>query len=113
MLTRGMGEGVIKRMNKESRKAGKRKDATLIGEQVCSKCSYKMEATTAAFGDQKPRPGDISMCLNCGHATIFDDRLQLREPTPEERVMLARHEGLLHAQLGRAAIVTKDLSRSK
>jgi hypothetical protein len=88
-------------------------ESTSIGEQVCSKCGYKMEAATEAFGDHKPTPGAISMCLNCGHAAIFDDRLQLREPTPEERVMLARHEGLLHAQFGRAAIVTEDLRRAK
>jgi hypothetical protein len=31
-----------------------------------------------------PEPGNVSLCLNCGHLALYDDNLMLREPTAEE-----------------------------
>jgi hypothetical protein len=88
------------------------KTTTPIPGQTCSKCGYKSNAATY-FGDRKPKPGNVSMCLNCGHVTIFDENLRFREPTLEEKVALARHQRLLDMQFARAATYKQKTRRKK
>jgi hypothetical protein len=83
--------------------------ATSIGEQRCAKCGYKMDQASDAFGEDKPKPGDLSVCLNCGAIAVFGENLQLREPTPEEKLKIAGDESVTHVQVARAYIVDKDL----
>lgn len=87
------------------------KDSTRVPEQKCSKCGYQIDSATEAYGDGKPRPGDISMCLGCGHATFFAEDLSRREPTPEEALKLSLTPEIMFAQLARARVVGDDLSK--
>jgi hypothetical protein len=45
-------------------------------------------AVPGQLGDRPPEPLDRSICLDCGALLIYDDDLQLREPTEEESVEL-------------------------
>jgi len=85
------------------------KDDTIIPEQRCPYCDYKMDRTTHAFGDAKPQCGDYSMCLNCGRIGIFNDDLTVRKPNDEERLAIVENAEITRAQVARASIVNRDL----
>jgi hypothetical protein len=56
-----------------------------LTDQTCLKCSRRLNAHVALNdNDQGPTPGDMSICLYCNHASVYNDDLSLREPTPEE-----------------------------
>jgi hypothetical protein len=84
---------------------------TRTPEQKCLACNYKIDATTSAFGEHKPRAGDYTMCLNCGAVSIFKEDLTLRAPTPEEKRAIATNAEITQAQIGRAYVVDKDLRK--
>lgn len=53
--------------------------------QMCVECGLLFNAASPTRGPRNlPKPGNVSLCLNCGHLTLFDDNLMLREPTAEE-----------------------------
>jgi hypothetical protein len=77
---------------------------------VCLKCGYKFEAASGAYDNAiTPEEGDISVCLNCGAALVFNKDLSLRYPTPEEKAEITMNKEVLQAQIVRAHVVTKDL----
>ena len=52
--------------------------SSLIPESVCPTCGYNMDEATPAFDEQaQPKPGDLSICLNCGEMLEFDESLHL------------------------------------
>ncbi len=69
---------------------GRHPDGTpKMPDQMCIECGYAMNAATPtkASGtkpDDVPKPGDVSLCLNCGKLQMFDDKMRFREPTPHE-----------------------------
>lgn len=50
--------------------------------QHCRVCGDEI---TGAFGEQKPIPGCITICSQCGAASVLDENLKLRKPTAEEK----------------------------
>lgn len=43
----------------------------------CPHCGHRLNA--AQFGEQqRPRPGDLAVCIGCGEAVQFGPRLKLR-----------------------------------
>jgi hypothetical protein len=54
--------------------------------QMCVECGLLFNASSPTFGKGMPlpKPGNVSLCLNCGHLSLFDDNLMLREPTADE-----------------------------
>lgn len=81
----------------------------------CPYCGYRMDCTSGVFdGEGKiPKPGDASICLNCGKASIFTDTLGMRFPTPEEKADLADDERIIQAQIMQASVVTEDLRKKQ
>lgn len=52
---------------------------TALPPELCAECGYLMDTVSAADGgDEKPQEGDLSLCLNCGAASLFDAALQRR-----------------------------------
>lgn len=53
---------------------------------ACRICGYRVDSATQ-LDDPKavPQPGDLTVCLNCGAVSAFDEALLLREPTDAER----------------------------
>lgn len=86
---------------------------TEIPKQTCPECGYEMDCTSAAVGNAKPQPGDLSMCLACGAASVFTEDLHMRKPTPEEAVKMASHPVLIQAQLVRAGIVGDQIKNRR
>jgi DNA-directed RNA polymerase subunit RPC12/RpoP len=51
-------------------------------EMVCPYCSHRVDR--ASGGGEAPKPGDISVCIDCGKVLVFARDLRLRKPTPAE-----------------------------
>lgn len=66
---------------------------------MCGICGYVMNASShVSDAVLKPTEGDVSVCLNCGAAYIFNADLTLREPTPQENDELAQNDTVVKAQ---------------
>lgn len=57
-------------------------------EANCRRCGEDVGSVTGA--GKRPRPGNVGLCVYCGLLSVFDEDLQLREPTPAERLTLQR-----------------------
>lgn len=57
-------------------------DTTQTSLAACLKCGHKLSAVSTDDPDRPlPRPGDITLCLYCGHVHCLTEGLGLREPT--------------------------------
>lgn len=86
---------------------------THYAEQKCPACGYKQDSATSAYGDHKPKGGDLSICLNCGAIAMFNDDLTLRPPNEKEKRDIAANTQVIQAQLIRAGIVDRDLRKGR
>ena len=55
-----------------------------IPKQQCPYCGYVCDRCSHAFGDAKPKPGDVSLCFRCMEISFFDGDMNLRRPLPIE-----------------------------
>lgn len=70
---------------------------TRTSASACLNCGEPINMATAADGDWKPTPGDVSVCLHCSYVAIFADDLTVREATDAEMVEMAGMPELLRA----------------
>jgi hypothetical protein len=50
-----------------------------VQQDECPYCGHKLDcATVATGGEVRPRPGDISVCIQCASILSYDERLKLR-----------------------------------
>jgi hypothetical protein len=80
-------------------------DATSIPKQICHECGYQMDTTAHAFGDSRPKEGDISMCLACGAVSKFTKELTMRKPTDEEQRDIDTNKEVIAVRLARDHVV--------
>jgi hypothetical protein len=50
----------------------------------CRNCGEEIGMSTGLKDGVRPTPGSFSLCLYCGHLSVYADDLTLREPTDEE-----------------------------
>jgi hypothetical protein len=55
-----------------------------IAKSHCPVCRYRVSVTTGLGHEEKPLPGDVTLCINCVSVLIFTDNLAVREPTLKE-----------------------------
>jgi hypothetical protein len=51
----------------------------------CPNCGYVLSASTSLKPDTRPAPGDVAICIECGHIGIFNRDLSIRSADPIER----------------------------
>lgn len=51
---------------------------------MCPHCGYAVCCITSVHGNQKPTPGDISLCFYCGAVNVFAADLSIRSASPLE-----------------------------
>ena len=79
----------------------------VLGEEVrvppckCSACGTIQDAASCVGSDAKPSPGDVTVCIDCGHIMAFDDSMKLRELNDEETSAIAGDPRLLALQWAR------------
>jgi hypothetical protein len=72
--------------------------------QICVSCGKTLDAATLPEGEDAPSPGDISLCLYCGHLMAYADDLELRNLTDEEMHEVAGDPHILRMQRARGRI---------
>lgn len=50
---------------------------------ICPRCGHMLNATSDPKDRGAPRPGDFSLCIECGEILRFDRQLRLKPVTPE------------------------------
>jgi hypothetical protein len=70
-----------------------------IPQQRCSRCKHPLDEACCTGGDHKPTPGMISICVECGKITIFDEQLRLREPSEQELLDIGTRSDIVELQL--------------
>ena len=75
---------------------------------ACGKPINSASPSLPADRRRKPRPGDISLCLDCGHAHIFTNDLTLREPNAIEAADIAADP-----DAARARAILADYNRKR
>ena len=88
-------------------------DSTAIPPGDCPECGYHIDSTCAAYNydGKTPNPGDISMCLSCGYASVFADDLSRRRPTKEESEIIWNSPEVKKAQRARAVVVGNKIRK--
>ena len=56
-----------------------------IKPNTCKACGYQFDGAATIVGDARPNPGDYSVCLKCTDVAVFDEQLNVRPATAEER----------------------------
>jgi len=77
----------------------------LIPASSCLNCGKLLDAATGVleYGfDATPDPGDLTVCIACGHLMAFGDDLQLRDLTAEEMKDAAGDRRIIAIQEARA-----------
>jgi hypothetical protein len=54
-----------------------------------------LDGAAAARGNNKPKPGDFSICIECSHLMVFADDLSLRDLNDEEMHVIAGDKSML------------------
>jgi hypothetical protein len=50
----------------------------------CTACGYEIDAATCVGVDTRPKPDDITICIDCGHIMAFAKNLTLKDLTDSE-----------------------------
>lgn len=57
---------------------------TITPKNSCPVCGHPFDCASDLLTDAMPKVGDISMCIECGAASVFTADLTSRAPTVEE-----------------------------
>lgn len=92
----------------------KREGAKFVGDTAhvmptskCLNCGYEMDRASCVNNDCAPDPGDITICMSCGHLMAFADDLSLRALTDAEMVAVAGNKRIVDIQRARAGVMSK------
>lgn len=69
----------------------------------CPSCSYEYD-TASGFPGRGPKPGDVSICLRCGHLMGFNPDMTTRPLTDDEMLAVAGDKRLLAIQEARGHV---------
>lgn len=84
-----------------------------VPKMKCLGCGAPNDATTAAYHECRPNAGDVTVCIYCGHISVFNADLTLRNPTDEEVLDIAGDERILQIQKARAKADIKPWTEIK
>jgi hypothetical protein len=71
---------------------------------ACISCGAVSDAAAPVGGDTKPSPGDITVCLYCGHVMAFDENLNFRSLTNDEMREIAGDERIVAINRARSKL---------
>jgi len=55
-----------------------------IPDQNCPRCAYRLTAATGLTHDETPEALDLTVCIRCGAALVFEPGLRMRLATEED-----------------------------
>jgi hypothetical protein len=68
---------------------------------VCLGCGKRMDGATAIDHRKAPAPGNITICIGCGHIMAFGDDMRLRALTDAEMIEIAGDPRVVAVQRAR------------
>lgn len=74
---------------------------------VCAGCGAENDAATNATDTTRIKPGDVSVCLYCGHVAVMGWDQKLRPMTDDEMYAIAGDPRVLKVQEVRADFMKK------
>jgi hypothetical protein len=74
-----------------------------VPDCACLDCGYPFNKATMIERERRPKPRDITVCLNCGHIMAYDTDLRVRALTPQEEIKVAELPELLMVKRFREA----------
>jgi Zn ribbon nucleic-acid-binding protein len=78
-----------------------------VPTSACTACGKQMNAASAMNNEARPKPGHVSICINCGHIMAFAKDMRLRDLTGEEVIAVAGDPEIIALQKARAAVMGK------
>lgn len=87
-------------------------NSTRVPVSRCLGCGVEMDAVTDPLTNAKPKVGDITICLRCGHIMAFGLGLLLRPLTDSEMLMVAGDKDLLRIQEARGRAMDKHAAKA-
>lgn len=76
----------------------------------CLACGHSFDAASCMTDDAQPKPGDISICIECGYIMMFGTNLRVRELTASEMIEIAGNREIVRIQTARAAVMADKKS---
>jgi hypothetical protein len=79
---------------------------TRLPDDACPYCGKAFSAATAMCEPEAtPRPGDVTICVNCRGVLVFNQALRVQVPSPDEWARFeADPEGLAAIRQAQAAV---------
>lgn len=84
---------------------------TEIPTAYCPSCKTQLDCASDMKAANKPKPGDYTVCIRCGHILIFGAGLKLRELNDSEIVQIAGERHLIEIQKARALMIKAGLMK--
>jgi len=85
-------------------------EAIKIKASDCLNCHKSVDGISQVGTNpdsEGPKPGDVTICIYCGHLMSFEDDRSLRNLNDEEIVAVAGDKRILVMQLARAMLFAK------
>jgi len=96
----------------------KREGAKFIGDTdyvvpsvQCLSCDKILDRASGVNEDDAPEPGNITICIGCGHLMAYADGLSLRELTDAEALAIAGDKRILDLQSARVRFFRERAQR--
>jgi hypothetical protein len=78
------------------------------GPNFCLGCNERIDGASEPFEGGSPNPGDVTVCIYCGHIMVFGEGLKLRNPDDDEIKEIAGDRRILAIQRARARMKEDD-----
>jgi hypothetical protein len=79
----------------------------------CAHCGYKIDRAANTVRNEKPHPGDFTICMACAKVLVFNEDLKLRKPSPEETERANKNPWITQVRLAISNIVAGKLDKKK
>lgn len=75
----------------------------------CPSCGYQFDMAIVILSqEQAPSPGDMTVCIQCGHVMAFSENLTPRKLTDEEMYRIAGDPRLIALQKARKKALEEE-----
>lgn len=65
---------------------------TRVPDHLCPYCSHKLSAIGEMSNQGAPRPGDVTLCIECAGLLVLDADLRAQKPTIADLQVIANSE---------------------
>jgi transcription elongation factor Elf1 len=74
---------------------------------LCLNCGKECDSATSIDHKNRPKPGNVAICLDCGHVMIYTKKLQFRELNEVEFFDVHAHPTVRKIQEARGYVIRK------